>query len=121
GKSAVFQSNPPTLVPGDTNNASDVFLHDLASGVTSRVSLNSRGRQANGPSGFAAISADGRYVAFSSLAPNLVRGDTNRISDVFVHNLASGKTTRVSLDSHGRQARCRADACESTEPALSAH
>ena len=121
GRYVVFESDAPNLVAGDTNNASDVFLHDLGSGVTSRVSVSSGGRQASGPSGFAAISADGRYVAFSSLAPNLVRGDTNRISDIFVRDLATGKTTRISVDNRGRQARCRADACESTEPALSAH
>ena len=121
GRYVVFESDAPNLVAGDTNNTSDVFLHDLRSGVTSRVSVSSGGRQASGPSGFAAISADGRYVAFSSLAPDLVRGDTNRISDVFVRDLATGKTTRVSLDSHGRQARCNIGYCESTEPVLSAH
>jgi Tol biopolymer transport system component len=121
GRYVVFESDAPNLVAGDTNNASDVFLHDLGSGVTSRVSVGRGGRQASGPSGFGAVSADGRYVAFSSLAPNLVRGDTNRMSDVFVRDLATGKTTRISVNSRGRQARCNAGACESTEPVLSAH
>lgn len=121
GRYVVFQSDAPNLVPGDTNRTEDVFLHDLKSGATTRVSVDSAGRQANGWSGFAAISADGRYVAFSSDASNLVRGDTNRLADVFVRDLATGKTTRVSLSSRGRQARCNLAGCASGDPALSAH
>jgi Tol biopolymer transport system component len=117
----VFQSDAANLVAGDTNGTEDVFLHDLASGVTTRVSVSSAGRQANGPSGFSTISADGRYVAFSSGASNLVRHDTNQMADVFVRDLATGKTTRVSLTGKGRQARCNIAGCESGEPALSAH
>jgi Tol biopolymer transport system component len=121
GRYIVFASSASNLVEGDSNHASDVFLHDEASGVTSRVSVRSRGRQANGPSFMPAISADARYVAFQSFASNLVRGDTNGLTDVFVRDLATGKTTRVSLNSRGRQARCNISACESTQPALSAH
>jgi hypothetical protein len=121
GRYIVFQSDAKNLVPGDTNAAEDVFLHDRITGATTRVSVSSTGRQANGPSSFATISADGRYVAFSSQASDLVRGDTNGLSDVFVRDLKTGKTTRVSLNSRGRQARCHAAYCESTEPALSAH
>ena len=105
GRYIVFESDARNLVPRDTNHASDVFLHDQGSGVTTRVSVSSNGRQANGPSGSPAISADGRYVAFQSLASNLVRGDTNRISDVFVRDLATGKTSRVSVNSRS-SSRC---------------
>jgi len=121
GRYVVFESDAPNLVPGDTNGVDDVFLHDVKTGVTTRVSVGSAGRQANGSSGFSTISADGRYVAFSSLASNLVRHDKNGLSDVFVRDLATGKTTRVSLTGRGRQARCNLAYCESTEPALSAH
>jgi Tol biopolymer transport system component len=121
GRYVVFQSDAPNLVPGDTNRTEDVFLHDLASGATTRVSVSSAGGQANGPSGFSAISADGRYVAFASGASNLVGHDTNGLSDVFVRDLATGKTTRVSITSRGRQARCNLAGCESGEPVLSAH
>jgi Tol biopolymer transport system component len=121
GRYIVFESNASNLVEGDTNHAEDVFLHDQAGGITTRVSLGSAGQQANGGSGNAAISADGRYVAFQSAASNLVRGDTNRMQDVFVRDLRTGRITRVSLTSRGLQARCNAGACESTEPALSAH
>jgi Tol biopolymer transport system component len=121
GRYVVFQSDASNLVAGDTNGSPDVFLHDRTTGATTRVSVNSSGRQANGPSGFSTISADGRYVAFQSLASNLVKGDTNHMWDVFVRDLATGKTTRVSLNSRGRQARCNLSYCESTDPALSAH
>ena len=121
GRYVVFASNASNLVAGDTNHATDVFLHDRASGVTTRVSISSGGRQANGPSAMPAISADGRYVAFQSFASNLVRRDTNGLTDVFVRDLATGRTTRVSLTSRGRQARCTIGYCESTEPVLSAH
>jgi Tol biopolymer transport system component len=121
GRYVVFQSDAPNLVPGDTNGAEDVFLHDRTTGATTRVSVSSAGLQANGASGFSTISADGRYVAFQSAASNLVRGDTNRMVDVFIRDLRTGRTTRVSLNSRGRQARCNLSYCESTEPALSAH
>jgi Tol biopolymer transport system component len=121
GRYIVFASTASNLVDGDTNHASDVFLHDQASGVTTRLSVSRSGRQANGPSAMPAISADGRYVAFQSFASNLVRGDTNGLTDAFVRDLATGKTTRVSLTSRGRQARCNIGYCESTEPVLSEH
>lgn len=121
GQYVVFVSDAPNLVQGDTNRVTDVFLHDLGSGVTSRVSVGSSGLQANGPSAQPVISANGRYVAFVSYASNLVRHDTNRFADVFVRDLRTGKTTRVSVTSRGAQARCNISACESTGPALSAN
>ena len=121
GRYVVFQSDASNLVRGDTNRADDVFLHDRKTGRTTRLRLDSRGRQGNGGSWFPAISSDGRYVAFQSLATNLVRGDTNKLSDVFVRDLATGRTTRLSVDSRAAQARCNAGSCESTSPVLSAH
>jgi Tol biopolymer transport system component len=121
GRLVVYSSDAPNLVEHDTNRATDVFLYDRGSGVTTRLSVGRGGRQANGSSGFPAISADGRYVAFTSLASNLVGGDTNRAPDVFVRDLHTGRTTRVSVSSRGAQARCGAVGCESTEPALSAN
>src|SRR5947208_616309 len=96
------------LVPGDTNDSPDVFVRDLATGKTTRVSLDSHGRQARCradacESTEPALSAHGRYVAFESSATNLVRRDTNRLADVFVRDRRTGRTTRVSVDSHGRQ------------------
>src|SRR5205814_1700648 len=103
------------LVPGDTNGQSDVFVHDRQTRLTERVSVDSAGNQADGESASPALSADGRYVAFSSSATNLVPGDTNGQSDVFVHDRQTRITERVSVDSAGNQADG-----ESASPALSA-
>jgi Tol biopolymer transport system component len=103
GRFVVFESEASNLVRGDTNRASDVFAHDLRGGETTRVSVSSRDRQGNGPSSDPAISADGRFVSFSSEASNLVPGDTNRASDVFVHDRRTHRTIRASLNSLERQ------------------
>jgi hypothetical protein len=96
-----FASN---LVSNDTNGTLDVFIRDRTSGVMERVSVDSTGGQSNGFSDGATISADGSIVAFYSEASNLVSGDTNGVSDVFVHDRASGITTRRSVDSSGAEA-----------------
>ncbi len=80
---------------GDDNFASDIFVHDLKTGATKRVSVASDGAEARGDSYNVAISGDGRRVAFVSVAPNLVAGDTNRFRQVFLHDLDSGMTTLV--------------------------
>lgn len=99
-----FSSTASNLVPDDTNQSRDTFVHDLESGVTSRVSVASDGSQANGDSGAGVLTADGVLVVFSSLASNLVPEDTNGQEDVFVHNRQTGETTRVSLASDRSQA-----------------
>ncbi len=100
-----FQSEATNLVPGDTNNVADVFVHDRALGVTRRVSVSSGGAQGDLLSeGPAAVSADGRFVTFASRATNLVPGDTNSERDCFVHDLQTGQTTRASVSSQGSQA-----------------
>ncbi|MEW6269454.1 MAG: hypothetical protein AB1689_09185 [Thermodesulfobacteriota bacterium] len=104
GRSVAFESSSTNLVAGDTNDAADVFVHDLATGITERVSVGSSGVQGNGASRSAALSADGRYVAFESVASNLVERDTNSESDVFVHDRLTGTTERVSVTADGRQA-----------------
>lgn len=97
GRYVAFYSRASTLVPGDTNDVGDVFLHDRLSGKTSRVSVDSTGQQANAGSYQPAISADGRYVAFVSGATNLVVENTNSVGHVFVHDSLTGATTRVSV------------------------
>lgn len=104
GRVVVFQSFADNLVGGDTNRAPDVFAHDRATGVTTRVSVDSAGTQSNRGSGLAVVSADGRHVAFLSDASNLVANDTNGERDVFVHDLLTGATTRINVDSAGNQA-----------------
>jgi Tol biopolymer transport system component len=115
GRYVVFQSDAPNLVAGDTNRLTDVFLRDRARGVTTRLSVGPHG-PANGASAFAAISANGRFVAFQSDASNLVARDTNHSVDVFVRDLATGKNSRVNVSSRGVQAR---GLSESTQPVLS--
>jgi len=103
GGAVVFVSRAPNLVANDTNNKNDVFVHDLVTGATTRVSVSSSGTEGDNESEFAAISADGRYVAFESWSSNLVAGDTNHTHDIFVHDRSNGQTERVSLDSNGSQ------------------
>jgi hypothetical protein len=92
------------LVPGDTNGKADVFVRNQQTGGTERVSVASGGTQARGgDSTQAAISENGRYVAFVSQATNLVRRDTNRTYDVFVFDRNTRRTTRVSPSSTGAQ------------------
>jgi len=104
GRYVAFQSLASNLVAGDTNGVQDVFMHDRVTGDTTRISVDSSGTQATGVSYSSAISTDGRYVAFQSLADNLVAGDTNGMSDVFVHGRVTGATARVSVASSGTQA-----------------
>ncbi len=115
GRYVVFESASTDLVAGDTNGSSDIFIKDTQTGVTTRVSTNSAGSQSNNNSSDPAISADGRYVAFESLANNLVAGDTNGALDIFLKDTQTGVTTRVSTDSAGAQALGF-----SVEPAISA-
>jgi hypothetical protein len=96
GRYALFESTADDLLPGDTNNASDVFLRDLSAGNTVLVSVATNGGWANGASSGAIITPDGRYVAFSSTAGNLVANDTNGIPNVFVRDLNTGKTALAS-------------------------
>jgi Tol biopolymer transport system component len=101
GRYVAFTSYASTLVGGDTNAASDVFLHDRMKGTTRRVSVGPGYRQADGPSDNASISADGRYIAFTSWSSNLVDGDTNNFGDVFVRDRRAGVTERVSVGPAG--------------------
>jgi len=114
GRYVAFESSSDNLVAKDTNDTRDIFVHDLATGETEIVSVASKGKQANDISGAPSISADGRFVAFDSGASNLVEGDGNSASDVFVHDRKTGKTTRISVDSDGSEWEEN-----STDPAIS--
>jgi archaellum component FlaF (FlaF/FlaG flagellin family) len=116
GRFVVFISGAANLVPGDTNNTQDIFVRDLSTNTTTRVSVDSAGNQGNGISEFPSISANGRFVAFSSDATNLVPGDTNASSDIFVRDLLTNTTTRVSVDSAGNQG----NGISRTAPSISA-
>jgi Tol biopolymer transport system component len=105
GRTVVFRSAATNLVVGDTNGFDDVFVHDRQTGATERVNVSSGGVQTDADSGNRpTISGDGRFVAFDSRATNLVIGDTNGSSDIFVRDRTNATTRRVSVDSSGGQA-----------------
>jgi Tol biopolymer transport system component len=101
GQYALFESTASDLVSGDTNNITDVFVCDLVHGTNILVSIGTNGGCANGVSGESAMTPNGRYVAFSSAASNLVPGDTNGIQDIFVRDLVTGITTLASPGATG--------------------
>jgi uncharacterized repeat protein (TIGR01451 family) len=107
GRFVVFASAASNLVAGDTNGVGDVFVRDRRNGVTERVSVGPKGVQGDADSNFLgiasapAISDDGRYVAFKSDASNLVKGDRNGLTDVFVRDRVAGVTERISGDGGG--------------------
>ena len=104
GRFVAFDSWASNLVAGDTNGMSDVFVYDRSTGATERVSVASDGTEADNQSGQPVLSDDGLFVAFSSDASNLVAGDTNGMSDVFVYDRSTGATERVSVASDGTEA-----------------
>lgn len=105
GRFVSFQSRAAVLVANDTNGEPDVFLKDLVSGAIERVSLGAGGIEGNGPAGpTSAISADGRFVAFTSAATDLVVGDTNGDEDVYLRDRWLATTVRVSVATSGAQA-----------------
>lgn len=101
GRDIAFVSDASDLVPGDANQRFDVFVRDVVAGVTARVSVDGAGGDANGASFNPSISADGRYVAFWSKASDLVVDDRNGRPDAFVRDVATRRTTRVSVDTAG--------------------
>jgi len=98
-----FQSSATNLVAGDTNGVPDVFVYERNGATTVRASVTSAGGQATAASSTGAVSGNGRYVAFSSIATDLVAGDTNGTSDVFLFDTEIGTTVRVSPTAAGAQ------------------
>ena len=117
GRYVAFSSGATNLVSDpDTNGGlNDIFVHDRETEQTERVSENSDGISGNEDSGNPSISADGRYVAFWSYSSNLVSGDTNNRGDVFVKDIQTGNTVRVSVATDGTQGNDHSSA-----PAISA-
>jgi hypothetical protein len=83
GRYLAFSTRDNQVVPGDSNNASDVFVYDINNQTSKRLSVNAKGIQGNGNSFKPSISADGHFVSFQSDASNLVPNDTNNTTDVF--------------------------------------
>ncbi len=105
GRFIAFASDATNLIGAgnDTNGMTDIFLHDRQTNVTTRVSVDSGGAEADDNSQNPAISADGRFIAFSSDATNLIGTDTNGFRDIFLHDRLTGVTTRVSVASDGTE------------------
>jgi Tol biopolymer transport system component len=101
GRYVVFASQASNLVTDDNNGTEDIFLKDLAQNSITLVSVALNNASANGASRTPVISGNGRFVAFTSEASNLVSNDTNGLQDVFVKDLQSGITELVSVNSSG--------------------
>ncbi len=106
GRFVAFRSAAANLVTGDTNTFADVFVREMATGRTFRVSVDSTGVEGDAPSYAPTLSETGRYVAFGSEATNLdtILADGNAARDVFVHDRVTGNTTRVSVSTAGVEA-----------------
>ncbi|MBI1851014.1 MAG: HYR domain-containing protein [Planctomycetes bacterium] len=104
GRWVAFESDAANLVAGDGNAKTDVFLRDLQTGATTRVSVGPGGFEANDSSVRPVISGDGRWIVFRSAATNLVASDTNGVQDVFANDRTTGTTVRLSVSSSGAQA-----------------
>ncbi|GAA1558498.1 S8 family serine peptidase [Kribbella lupini] len=101
GRYVGFNSGASNLVAGDTNGQTDTFVHDRVTGTTRLLSVTPSGAPGNGLSGPPSFSADGNVVTFNSDASDLVAGDTNEQTDVFVRDLRTGVTERVSVAPDG--------------------
>jgi Tol biopolymer transport system component len=115
GSVVAFASNAFELVPNDANGAADVFVRDLENETTTRVSVRADGGEADQASATPVLSDDGNVVAFVSTSTNLVPGDTNGKSDVFVHVRSTHTTERVNVSSTGGEA----NGASTGRPALS--
>jgi len=104
GRWIAFDSLADNLVPGDTNGAGDVFVRDDLLGTTERVNLTWNGNQSTGNASTAVISGNGRFVAFSTTAFDIVPGDTNGFHDTFIRDRQLGITTLVSRSMQGTTA-----------------
>jgi len=103
GRYVVFTSYASNLVAGDTNGTADIFLKDLQTGEVKLVSTATDGTRADGASSHGSISADGRYVVFSSNATNLVAEDVNNAKDIFRKDLVTGEIVCVSMSNTDAQ------------------
>ncbi|MGQ9365299.1 hypothetical protein [Azospirillum sp. ST 5-10] len=103
GHTLAFASVASNLVGGDTNGVSDIFVKDMDTGATTRVSTTADGGEADGSSGTPLLSADGRFVVFASSATNLVADDTNGQTDAFIKDLQTGEVRRVSTAADGSE------------------
>jgi Tol biopolymer transport system component len=100
GATIVFESLATNFVPGDANNAPDIYLRDMTAATTTRITAGAGGVDANGASFRPAISANGAYIAFCSRATNLVAGETGGAANAFLFERATGTFTKIPIDSN---------------------
>jgi hypothetical protein len=117
GRYVTYWSEASNLVPDDTNDTDDIFVYDRKTNTTERINVASDGTEANNRSFSPEISANGRYVTYSSFASNLVPDDTNGTEDVFVYDRKTNTTERINVASDGTEA----NSGQSLEPAISAN
>jgi VCBS repeat-containing protein len=103
GRFVTYSSAASNLVPNDKNGAYDIFVYDRQMGTTERVSIGNHGTEANGSSYMSSISADGRYISYQSDASNLVDGDTNGASDIFIYDRLTHTTSQASVSQYGNE------------------
>jgi Tol biopolymer transport system component len=101
GRYVAFVSDATNLVPGDTNASSDIFLRDRTAGTTTRISVSSTGVQGDNPSYEPTMSSDGRYIAYTTWATNLVPGDNTWTPDIVMWDRVTATTTRISVSATG--------------------
>lgn len=101
GRFAAFISEADNLVPNDSNQSADVFVHDRLYGLTERVSVSSTGEEADAESSFAQISGNGRFVIFQSSASNLAASDGQGFSAIYIHDRLTGITEQISVPEQG--------------------
>ena len=115
GRYITFSSYATNLVAGDNNSCSDIFVRDRVLNTTKRISVSNSGEESNGDSYGPSISIEGRYIAYTSYATNLVANDNNGYSDVFVYDRLRDITQRVSISNNGYEGNG-----DSYEPSISA-
>ncbi len=109
GRFITFSSYATNLVAKDTKNNRQIYLRDLLTGSIKLVSVNSSGQAGNADSWNAVVSANGKFVAFTSNATNLIGGDTNKVPDIFVSDVENKEITRISVSSLGQQSNLDSD------------
>jgi Tol biopolymer transport system component len=103
GRYTAYASDANNLVLSDTNGVRDVFIFDNLTSTVRRLNRSQQGAEANGASNTPALSGNGRYVAFSSEATNLILGDVNGFTDIFVVDTLTGAISLQSVTSAGAQ------------------
>lgn len=103
GRYIVYETYGSTLVANDLNATDDIFIYDRQLAQTTRISLAWNGAEGNDSSSIPVISADGRYIVFTSNASNLVESDTNNEADTFWMDRQEGQISRISIATEGTQ------------------